>query len=204
MESMQILDEILNEKVTKKVTVSQINSKVIFKFATLREGKHYELIEEELRNVHSQSDIAINESNKIYTDVKDCTISDVECEHNLSSPIFSKFYGYWEISDHLDIIKDIVVSSKEKLKAWIKLENLFASPKYSFIEYKIGGITYGKEWDALKSARWKLVDENTTTKTHCFRLTNYRIEYEDYTDVWTIKRYRNGKLGYDFTIPELH
>ena len=204
MESERILDEILNENVTKKVTVNQSNSKVIYKFATLREAKHYELIEDELRSISSQSDTVIDQSNEICTDVKDDTISDTKYEYKLSSPMFSKFYGYCEISDHLEIMKDIVVLNKEKLRAWIKLENLFTSLKYSFIEYKIGNITYGKEWDLKKSARIKMIDENTTTKTHSFRLTNYRIEYEDHTDVWTIKRYRNEKLEYDFTIPELH
>ena len=198
-----VLYEILNLKSISKVTVCQNNNKIVYKLASVREAKHYELIEEELRSLQLQSNISIDASNETCPDSNVKSLSETEHEFNFSIPIFSKFYGCCELSSHSEITKDIVVLNKDKLKAWMKLENLFTNPKSSFIEYKIGRITYGKEWDAIKSARRKLVDESTTTKSHCFRLTNYRIEYEDHTDVWTIKRYRNENFEYDFTIPEL-
>ena len=156
-----VLDEILNEKSINKVTVCQSNNKIVYKLASVREAKHYELIEEELRSIQSKWDLKIDESNETCSDNKSDSLSDVE--HKLSIPIFTKYYGYWEITCHPEITKDIVAINRDKLKAWIKLENLFKDSKCSFIEYKIGRITYGTECDATKIAIRKLIEDNTAS-----------------------------------------
>ena len=166
-----VLYEILNLKSINKVTVCQSNNKIVYKLASVREAKHYELIEEELRSLQLQSDISIDASNETCPDSNVKSLSETEHEYNFSIPIFSKFYGCCELSGHSEITKDIVVLNKDKLKAWMKLENLFTDPKSSFIEYKIGRITYGKEWDAtlvckkndtVCKKKWHLLQKNVT------------------------------------------
>ena len=166
-----VLYEILNLKSINKVTVCQSNNKIVYKLASVREAKHYELIEEELRSLQLQSNISIDASNETCPDSNVKSLSETEHEYNFSIPIFSKFYGCCELSGHSEITKDIVVLNKDKLKAWMKLENLFTDPKSSFIEYKIGRITYGKEWDATLvckkkrhrvQKKWHLLQKNVT------------------------------------------
>ena len=137
------------------------------------------------------------------------TIQEHNKEWDEKAPsVFPKVYGSISLLDHPTMQFAFNGISSQKTQALLKMENLFNYTQgCSYMEYKIGRFTFGKDCSEKKIARKRLIDDNTISRVYAFRTTTYKIINEETQEVlqYGNKAYylKDGEYGFDHPLGKI-